>query len=365
MRGGRDSVVATRGPDFLRERTPPGWQPLTSDGTEATPGSASAGGGSPPRLAAPQAASLTDGAWGHLSPGRRTSLQRRYHPSPSPPCATDPPPAEAEPGVERADPTRGLRRKRHDRGCTWLRDRNSGATVSGGFGCAAARGGTAAIHLTSMTAVPPRHDAGSRICPNAPLRGNPAAAPTRHNRRRPVVIPRPTGHTPPPVSPQERRAVCRRVPPAALRADWRGRLLLPVQVRGLGGSGPACRPGSVPPPERFGGGGDHPSATTVAGRLVRSTRMLGRAALERILSDLAPGGVCLAAPVARRTGGLLHHRFTLTGPRTGGLFSVALIPRVAPGGCWPPPCPVEPGPSSTRHRSGEPRPPGRPTREGV
>ena len=80
--------------------------------------------------------------------------------------------------------------------------------------------------------------------------------------------------------------------------------------------------------------GDHPSATTVAGRLVRSTRMLGRAALERILSDLAPGGVCLAAPVARRTGGLLHHRFTLTGPETGGLFSVALsrgFPRVAVG----------------------------------
>jgi hypothetical protein len=61
--------------------------------------------------------------------------------------------------------------------------------------------------------------------------------------------------------------------------------------------------------------GDHPSATTVAGRLVRSTRMLGRAALGRILSDLAPGGVCLAAPVARRTGGLLHHRFTLTRTR--------------------------------------------------
>ena len=64
-------------------------------------------------------------------------------------------------------------------------------------------------------------------------------------------------------------------------------------------------------------GGDHPSATTVAGRLVRSTRMLGRAALERILSDLAPGGVCLAAPVARRTGGLLHHRFTLTARHAG------------------------------------------------
>src|SRR5690606_13445268 len=44
----------------------------------------------------------------------------------------------------------------------------------------------------------------------------------------------------------------------------------------------------------------------------RPTRMLGRAALERILSGLAPGGVYLAAPVTRHAGGLLHHRFTLT-----------------------------------------------------
>src|SRR3954470_16523556 len=40
--------------------------------------------------------------------------------------------------------------------------------------------------------------------------------------------------------------------------------------------------------------------------------MLGRAALGRILSDLAPGGVYLAAPVTWGAGGLLHHRFTLT-----------------------------------------------------
>ena len=58
--------------------------------------------------------------------------------------------------------------------------------------------------------------------------------------------------------------------------------------------------------------GDHPSRTTVAGGLVRSTRELGRAALERSLSDLAPGGVCLATTVTRRAGGFLHHRFTLT-----------------------------------------------------
>ncbi len=42
--------------------------------------------------------------------------------------------------------------------------------------------------------------------------------------------------------------------------------------------------------------------------------------------DLAPGGVCIAAPVTWGAGGLLHHRFTLTPrPRTrGGLLSVAL-----------------------------------------
>ena len=55
-----------------------------------------------------------------------------------------------------------------------------------------------------------------------------------------------------------------------------------------------------------------------------------------VLLDLAPGGVYRAVPVTRNAGGLLHRRFTLTGPanRTGGLFSVALSrgsPRVAVG----------------------------------
>ncbi|GGG70239.1 hypothetical protein GCM10011374_38440 [Kocuria dechangensis] len=40
--------------------------------------------------------------------------------------------------------------------------------------------------------------------------------------------------------------------------------------------------------------------------------MLGRAALGRTLSDLAPDGVYRAAPVTRCAGGLLHHLFTLT-----------------------------------------------------
>ena len=40
--------------------------------------------------------------------------------------------------------------------------------------------------------------------------------------------------------------------------------------------------------------------------------------------DLAPGGVYLATAVTCGTGGLLHHRFTLTKVSLGGLFSVAL-----------------------------------------
>ena len=52
------------------------------------------------------------------------------------------------------------------------------------------------------------------------------------------------------------------------------------------------------------------------------------------LRDLAPGGVCLAIPVARDAGALLPHRFTLTdgGETDGGLISVALScesPRLA------------------------------------
>ncbi len=106
----------------------------------------------------------------------------------------------------------------------------------------------------------------------------------------------------------------------------------------------ACTPGSVPGCLTAIPMGDHPSGPAVAGRLVRSTRRLGRAALKRLrrslhLSgadpfDLAPGGVYLAVPVTRDAGGLLHHRFTLTErPKPpGGLFSVALSrgsPRVA------------------------------------
>lgn len=69
------------------------------------------------------------------------------------------------------------------------------------------------------------------------------------------------------------------------------------------------------------------------------------------LLDLAPGGVYLAVRVTSDAGGLLHHRFTLTGDR-GPRRSVfcGTVPRVTPGGRYPPPCPVEPGRSSARSK---------------
>ena len=86
-----------------------------------------------------------------------------------------------------------------------------------------------------------------------------------------------------------------------------------------------CKPDPVPGRERPGG--DHPSGHTVTGYLERSTRRLGRAALEHLRSrttandgatfDLAPGGVYRATPVTRGAGALLPHRFTLTDASRG------------------------------------------------
>lgn len=97
-------------------------------------------------------------------------------------------------------------------------------------------------------------------------------------------------------------------------------------------------PGSVLPRHCRRRSGDHPSTDAVADALQRPTRTLGRAALDRVLSGLAPGGVYLASLVTQGAGGLLHHRFTLTcclpvlaHADAGGLFSVALacgLPRV-------------------------------------
>ncbi len=84
---------------------------------------------------------------------------------------------------------------------------------------------------------------------------------------------------------------------------------------------------------------------------------------DAALLDLAPGGVYLAASIARDAGGLLHRRFTLTSARAGGLFSVALSrgsPRVAVNNhlaLWSPDFPRRDARTSTR-------PPGRLVRRG-
>ena len=55
------------------------------------------------------------------------------------------------------------------------------------------------------------------------------------------------------------------------------------------------------------------------------------------LFGLAPGGVCLAADCCQPRGALLPHHFTLTGPESGGMLSVALsVGSRPPGITWRP-----------------------------
>jgi len=56
----------------------------------------------------------------------------------------------------------------------------------------------------------------------------------------------------------------------------------------------------------------HPSRSVIAYRFKQPTRWLERAALKRQLRGLASGGVYIANCITAITGGLLHHRFTLT-----------------------------------------------------
>lgn len=133
----------------------------------------------------------------------------------------------------------------------------------------------------------------------------------------------------------------------------------------LGADESACTPGSVSRGACAARGGGHPSRAAVADSLVRSTRGLGRAALEHPRTgpegpdlDLAPSGVYRAGRVTSVAGGLLHHRFTLTYRGRRSVFC-GTVPRVTPGGRYPPPCSVEPGRSSAGPVRDPSRPPGR------
>ena len=103
------------------------------------------------------------------------------------------------------------------------------------------------------------------------------------------------------------------------------------QVRPLEADELTCRPGSVLAHLTVLAMGDHPSGTAVAGDLVRSTRELGRAALERSRGPLAGTFLTLlqvgfAEP--SRSPGTLVVSYTAVSPlplrKRGGLFSVAL-----------------------------------------
>ena len=112
----------------------------------------------------------------------------------------------------------------------------------------------------------------------------------------------------------------------------RGRALLSPVVDESG-----CRPGSVPRRRCRRRGDGHPSRVAVADHLLRPTRVLGRAALERTLSGLAPGGVYRADLVTQVAGGLLHHRFTLApaARAAGAVCSLWHCPAGHPGWLLP------------------------------
>ncbi len=124
----------------------------------------------------------------------------------------------------------------------------------------------------------------------------------------------------------------------------------------------------------------HPSRAAVAGSLVRPTRRLGRAALERLhrpSSTLRCSATLLALlrvgfaepPESPRA---LVVSYTAVSPLPAGSRShdrrfafCGTFPRVTPGGRYPPPCPVESGLSSAIQFPRSTRPPGRLVRRDV
>ena len=180
--------------------------------------------------------------------------------------------------------------------------------------------------------------------PSAPMVTRCTSRPSDRSRRRPLSRTKRPRRTRDGGARRSRRAPPSRLREAAFSGPVRRRRrptarrnAPPVSAGARTAEAPAgadestCTPGSVAARRYRRGGGDHSSWPAVAGGLARPTRRLGRAALGRLLRGLAPGGVCRAAAVARGAGGLLPHRFTLTGRGRRSVLC-GTVPRVTPGG---------------------------------
>jgi hypothetical protein len=96
----------------------------------------------------------------------------------------------------------------------------------------------------------------------------------------------------------------------------------------------------------------HLSRRHVAVPLQRPTRGLGEPR-QHPLSGLAPGEVYLAGRVTTTPVVSYTAVSPLPRPRSRRSVLCGTVSRITPGGCYPPPCPVEPGRSSALR--GEPR----------
>ena len=105
----------------------------------------------------------------------------------------------------------------------------------------------------------------------------------------------------------------------------------------------------------------HLSRRHVAVPLQRPTRGLGEPR-QHPLSGLAPGEVYLASRVTATPVVSYTTVSPLPRPKPWRSVLCGTVSRITPGGCYPPPCPVEPGRSSARRRTAATRPSSRPIR---
>ncbi len=105
----------------------------------------------------------------------------------------------------------------------------------------------------------------------------------------------------------------------------------------------------------------HLSRRHVAVPLQRPTRGLGEPR-QHPLSGLAPGEVYLAGRVTTTPVVSYTAVSPLPRPRSRRSVLCGTVSRITPGGCYPPPCPVEPGRSSALRSPAATRPSSRPIR---